>query len=229
MLEEQNRKEKQIQDVIDRAREEAEQRAFDKMTPAEQVQALESKQRDISQKFPGMNAEDRARATLEYQQLETKKQKINDGIKGETEAAREKNEGRVFDRKWDKATDEQKAGWLAEEMTAAKKALATETDPLKREEIKGRMLDLAERGDAVAKSQQGRRESLADQAAQAKDGLGKMGLAATAQADAGISQRFDWMAAVGQGRSPDEQIAANTEAMKNYLKAIAEAEGVQPG
>lgn len=148
-------------------------------------------------------------------------------------AAREKNEKRVFERQWDKATDEQKAGWLAKEMAKAKQELAGEKDPLKREEIKGRMLDLAERGDAVAKSMQAkkddeatRRASLADQAASARNQLQSMGMAKST-GDVGISERFDWKFAVANGQSPDEQVAQNTQRMKELLEQIAQAEGVK--
>ncbi len=47
------------------------------------------------------------------------------------------------------------------------------------------------------------------------------------RADVGVLDRFDWKSDVAAGRSPDEQIAANTERMKELLEKIAEAEGVK--
>lgn len=185
----------------------------------------ERKQRQAQEQSPAST--DAADAQKEKERKDLDGAPVATGEDEKVVAARERNEKRVSDRAYEKMSDSEKAGWLAKEMAAAKKALASEKDPLKREEIKSRMLDLAERGDQVAKSQQDKRVSLADQAAQAKEGLAKMGLASTVQGDMGISQRFDWKSAVGQGRSPDEQIAANTEEMKKYLQAIAEAEGVK--
>lgn len=139
--------------------------------------------------------------------------------------AKKSNDRRAFDRRWDQAPDDQKSAWLQKQMAAGKAAMAAESDPLKREQLRGKLLDLADKEDDLKKTQKSRSDSLAKKTQKARDELAEMGLSKSV-GDIGISERFDWMGAVAGGKSPDEEIAANTQRMKELLEQIAKSEGI---
>ncbi len=136
--------------------------------------------------------------------------------------ARQSNDARDEKMRYDRMSDGQKASYVADSLAQIAAALAGETDLLKRESLVARRMDFEERGADLAS----RRADLLEKAGKAREDLGRMALSPSISS-VDMVGRFAWMQAIGRGQSPDEQIARNTEAMKELLGQIAKAQGVK--